>query len=342
MNRNEESLNAIFSSRIVKSSADKETIKKEIENEFWDVLNFVDPMDHYTGVDTSVERMESWEEEVAERYGVDPLVINEITQEITTDAMDKAVKEEEWARKNLNDDEFYKWMTGELDISDRINSSKKSIKSSFTSEEIEDGLDSVGIPNIEDFININFDINKEDIPYFALGWNNSVKKNAKDIVSVEYGPDYNTVDGTYLVTYKNGSTEIYGWEYGGHTLKKMRSRKTVKSGADYSGENKAKMLNDMAKSMSYENNPDYKRFMNDIDNKNGVYKELIDFAHDKDTKEYLELGDDYFTECVETALAKICDWEFDSNFISRMKKYAPEGYKDIVEKSVQLVKDNLK
>lgn len=87
-------------------------------------------MDHYAGVDTSVEKMESWEEEVAKRYGVDPLVINEITQEITTDAMDKAVKEEEWARKNLNSDEFDKWMLGELDISDRINSSKKSIKSS--------------------------------------------------------------------------------------------------------------------------------------------------------------------------------------------------------------------
>ena len=113
---------------------------------------------------------------------------------------------------------------------------------------------------------------------------------------------------------------------------------------DYSGENKAKMLAKMAKDMSWENDPDYKRFMGDINNKVGSYKGLIEFAQNNrdELKDALDWGgSDYFNMYVENELKKICEWEYDYNFIYRMKKYSPQAWKDIVEKSSQIVKDNL-
>lgn len=110
---------------------------------------------------------------------------------------------------------------------------------------------------------------------------------------------------------------------------------------DYSGENKVNMLAKMAKDMHWTNSPDYKRFVSDLDNKVGVYTSLIDFAKDNDTKEYLKLGDNYFKSCVETELEKICEWEYDRNFVNRLKKYSPKAWEDIVEKSTQIVKDNM-
>ena len=111
---------------------------------------------------------------------------------------------------------------------------------------------------------------------------------------------------------------------------------------DYSGENKVKMLAKMAKDMHWTNDPDYKRFMNDLEHKVGPYRSLVEYAKDRDTERYLELGDEYFKSCVESELEKICEWEYDYNFIYRMKKYSPQAWEDIVERSTQIVKDNLK
>lgn len=121
---------------------------------------------------------------------------------------------------------------------------------------------------------------------------------------------------------------------------RMNSSKQIKSDV---GENKAKMLAKMAKEMHWTNNPEYRRFMNDLNRKVGVYRSIVDLAYDEDIKEYLDFGDDeYFKSCVETELKKICSWEFDRDFVWRMKRYSPKAWDDIVEKSVQLVKDNLK
>ena len=120
---------------------------------------------------------------------------------------------------------------------------------------------------------------------------------------------------------------------------------TVKSGADYSGENKAKMLAKMANEMSYPNNPDYKRFMEDFNNKRGAYKALVQLTYDGEhadaLQDTLNYSYDTFKGWIEDDLKQICEWEYDRNFISRLKKYSPQAWDDIVEKSAQLVKDNL-
>lgn len=138
----------------------------------------------------------------------------------------------------------YGWDPADEAFSSKINNvgkkmkikSVKFVKSSpsrFTPEQVKQELEHFNIENPEDFMGIDFNINKKDISSFAKSWAYSTNKDAKSIASVQYDPNkYEIVDGAYIVTYKDGSVETWGWNYGGYTLKYMNTdhnRKPVTS-----------------------------------------------------------------------------------------------------------------
>lgn len=125
-------------SKMIKSSIDKDTIKKEIEDDFWSTLGFDDPMDHYAGVDTSEFRMEHFFDDKAKKYGVDRETIEDICDDIVNEQNEKFYKEVEYADEHLTGDEYDAWQRGELDIHDRINSSVNKVFSNKSDDEDND------------------------------------------------------------------------------------------------------------------------------------------------------------------------------------------------------------
>ena len=126
-----------------------EEIKNEIKDEYFNIRNFDDPMDHYTGYDSTMNRVDNWIEEKAREYGVSYDLMAEACNEIDREELDSASKEYEWANTpgNLTSEEYDAYMMGELNISDRINSGchgkdkkdkkkKKAVKSSMTLDKI--------------------------------------------------------------------------------------------------------------------------------------------------------------------------------------------------------------
>ena len=111
--------------------AKKDEIKKALEQELSDAYE-PDPMDDYAGYDSTSERMDSAVEEVANQFGVDTDFAWECAGELMNEENARQYEEAEWAQNNLEGDEYDKWYRGELDIRDRIHSSRKPIKSSFS------------------------------------------------------------------------------------------------------------------------------------------------------------------------------------------------------------------
>lgn len=109
--------------------AKKDEIKKVLKQELSDAYE-PDPMDDYAGYDSTNERIDMACERVAKQFGVDTDFVDQIAGEIENEENARLYEEAEWAEKNLKGDEYDKWYRGELDIRDRIHSSRQ-IKSSI-------------------------------------------------------------------------------------------------------------------------------------------------------------------------------------------------------------------
>lgn len=88
-----------------------------------------DPMDHYTGYDTTQMREESALEKVAEQFDVDVDFVAELAAEVDNEMFAQQIKEQEWAEKNLKGDEYDKWYRGELDVRPLMLKNSKKIQS---------------------------------------------------------------------------------------------------------------------------------------------------------------------------------------------------------------------
>lgn len=99
-------------------------IKKVLSEELSKVYE-PDPMDNYAGYDSTNERIDTVIEEVAKQFNVDTDYVDELAGEVQHEEDDRLYEEAKWAEKNLKGDEYDKWYMGELDIRDRINSSRQ-------------------------------------------------------------------------------------------------------------------------------------------------------------------------------------------------------------------------
>ena len=141
-----------------------EEIKNEIKDEYFENLNFDDPMDHYAGYDSTTDRVENWIEKKAEEYGVSYDLMAEACHELEYEENADIMREWEWANTpgNLTSEEYNNWEMGNLDISDRITSGchgkdkdkkkKKAVKSSVEFREtVENATD-----GIKEVVDVNY------------------------------------------------------------------------------------------------------------------------------------------------------------------------------------------
>lgn len=76
-----------------------------------------DPMDKYTGIDTTNERIDTVIEEVAKQFNVDTDYVDELAGEIQREEYTRAMAEPEWIHKHCNDeDKFWAWQNGDISL----------------------------------------------------------------------------------------------------------------------------------------------------------------------------------------------------------------------------------